>query len=328
MYCVHLRAFACICVLFVHAPIPFDGVTKGSFLLAPCNHFLMAGGVCVFFMISGALLLMKEQPLFEFYKRRFSRVVVPLIFWSVVYVLFEAACKGTGVEDTVGSILMIPFVPQASMMWFLYVLCGIYLVVPILSLWLQKASKQEVQAVLAIWLFTTLIPYLKLINPNFESLIERTGMLYYFCGFLGYAVLGFYIRKFSTIKLCNICYISILAFSLLFPILIFRLSSVPNTVLLGSCNIAAVSLSYSIFVFFKNFRISGYMEGFVVKFAKYSFGIYLCHMLFFEPFKQMIASYHIHYAIQIPLTAITQGLISFVFVWVLSKIKFSKYILG
>ena len=31
------------------------------------------------------------------------------------------------------------------------------------------------------------------------------------------------------------------------------------------------------------------MEGFVVKFAKYSFGIYLCHMLFFEPFKQMKA---------------------------------------
>ena len=96
-----LRAFACICVLMVHSPIAFDGVTGGSYLLAPLNHFLMSGGVCVFFMISGALLLAKEQPLLTFYKKRFRRVAFPVLVWSLIYVLIEACKSGTGAIETI-----------------------------------------------------------------------------------------------------------------------------------------------------------------------------------------------------------------------------------
>lgn len=323
-----LRAFACVCVLLVHAPIAFDGVTGGSYLLAPCNHFLMAGGVCVFFMISGALLLAKEQQMIPFYKKRFSRVAYPVLFWSVVYILIEACRASMGGTETIRRIAMVPFASQTGMMWFMYVLCGIYLVAPILSSWLTKATKREVELVLTIWLFTTLVPYLRVLQPLFDEMVSRTGLLFNFSGFLGYAILGFYLRKFSTLKVKSIKYLLLVAVSLCLPVAVFALPYIPKEALRGSCNIAAVSLASAIFIFFKQMNVSGMVEQVLINFAKYSFGIYLCHMLLMDPFKQMLAPYHLHYAIQIPLTAIVVGCITFALVWLLSKVKFIKFILG
>ena len=323
-----LRAFACVCVLLVHAPIAFDGVTGGSYLLAPCNHFLMAGGVCVFFMISGALLLAKEQEMIPFYKKRFSRVAYPVLFWSVVYILIEACQTGKSVTETIKHIVMVPFASQTGMMWFMYVLCGIYLVAPILSSWLTKATKREVELVLMIWLFTTLVPYLRVLQPQFDEMVSRTGLLFNFSGFLGYAVLGFYLRKFSTLKVKSIKYLLLVAVSLILPVVVFALPFMPKETLNGSCNIAAVSLASAIFIFFRRLKVRGFVECVLTNFARYSFGVYLCHMLIMSPFKQMITPYHLHYAIQIPLTAFVVGCITFMFVWLLSKAKFSKFIIG
>lgn len=321
----NLRAFACACVLLVHSPIPFDGVTGGAYLLAPLNHFLMAGGVCVFFMISGALLLAKEQVMLPFYKKRFSRVAYPVLIWSVIYILIDTCKTGMGVVETLKHLSMIPFVSQTGLMWFMYVLCGIYLFVPILSSWLTKACKKEVELVLAFWIFTSLIPYLKILNPQFGEMIERTGLLFNFSGFLGYAVLGFYLRKYATIKVKSIGFIGLLSLCFCIPIMVFALPFIPNETLLGLCNIAAVSLASVIFLFFKQMRRSNIL---VVSFAKYSFGIYLSHMLFMEPIKEMITPYHLHYAIQIPITALVTGCLAYVFVWMLSKNKFGNYLFG
>ena len=322
----NLRAFACACVLLVHSPIPFDGVTGGAYLLAPLNHFLMSGGVCVFFMISGALLLAKEQPLLTCYKKRFSRVAFPVLVWSFIYVLIEACKSGTGAIETIKHLCMIPFVSQTGLMWFMYVLCGIYLIAPIMSSWLSKASKNEVELILVFWIFTTLVPYLKVLNPQFGEMIDRTGLLFNFSGFLGYAVLGFYLRRFVTISVKSTGFVVLLAISLCIPIVVFALPFIPNDTLLGSCNIAAVSLSTTIFLFFKQLNGGGNVV--IVSIAKYSFGIYLSHMLFMAPFKQMIAPYHLHYAIQIPITALVTGCLAYVFVWMLSKNKFSNYLFG
>jgi surface polysaccharide O-acyltransferase-like enzyme len=40
-------------------------------------------------MVSGALLLNKKYEFNYFFKKRFNRVVIPLIFWSIIYVLFS-----------------------------------------------------------------------------------------------------------------------------------------------------------------------------------------------------------------------------------------------
>ncbi len=63
-------------------------------------------------------------------------------------------------------------------------------------------------------------------------------------------------------------------------------------------------------------------------FSRLSFGIYLSHMLFVYPFNLWISQLRLESYIQIPITVITSGFCSFVLVWLLSKLPFSKYIIG
>ncbi|WP_415186318.1 acyltransferase family protein [Shimwellia blattae] len=45
--------------------------------------------VPVFIMLSGYLLLHKEEGFYVFYRKRLSRILIPLIFWSFFYLLWN-----------------------------------------------------------------------------------------------------------------------------------------------------------------------------------------------------------------------------------------------
>lgn len=66
----------------------------------------------------------------------------------------------------------------------------------------------------------------------------------------------------------------------------------------------------------------------IESFAACSFGIYLLHMVFLYPLKHWLTSFHINYIIQIPITALLVGVVSFAVVWFLSKNRVSKFLFG
>lgn len=126
-----IRSFACICVLMTHAPIP--STTAGRFAIPVYNFVAVGGASILFFMISGALVLYKRQEFFSFILKRISRIVLPMVVWTIVSL--GVACVEGKMEwcQMPGKILMIPFSPQVGTYWFIYVIFGIYLLTPILS---------------------------------------------------------------------------------------------------------------------------------------------------------------------------------------------------
>ena len=104
----------------------------------------------------------------------------------------------------------------AGHLWFVYMLVGLYLIMPLLSPWAEKVGRKELQAYLGIWLFTTMIPlfrswlggpapavYGPTGIPNLaqyplwgEASWNAYGLFYYLSGFVGYMLLGLYFRKF------------------------------------------------------------------------------------------------------------------------------------
>lgn len=92
------------------------------------------------------------------------------------------------------------FGTEIGHLWYVYMLRGLYLLVPILSPWLQVASKRALQGYLGLWAFTSLLGYIHLLFPEIlgERFWNPTPMLYYFTGFAGYFVLGFYLHRFGT----------------------------------------------------------------------------------------------------------------------------------
>ena len=112
--------------------------------------------------------------------------------------------------------LLLNFNYAAGHLWFVYMLVGLYLIMPLLSPWAERVSKRELQVYLGIWLFTTLIPLLRQVVggaapviygpsgiPNAaryplwgEASWNAYGVFYYLSGFVGYLLLGLYFRRF------------------------------------------------------------------------------------------------------------------------------------
>jgi surface polysaccharide O-acyltransferase-like enzyme len=141
------------------------------------------------------------------------RVLVPFLLWSAVYA-FAWGEPATNFRN-----LLLNFNYSAGHLWFVYMLVGIYLLMPLLSPWAERVSKRELQVYLAICAFTTLIPLIRdwysgggenltviygvsglprqALTPLWgEASWNAYGTFYYLSGFVGYLLLGLYFRRF------------------------------------------------------------------------------------------------------------------------------------
>lgn len=206
----HLRVVACLMVMFVHACEAFYFNDEG------CLHFASAGdafwatwidsacraAVPLFVIASSYLLFPVSRPTGEFFRRRLVRVAIPFAVWCAVYV-----CRFDG--KPVDCLFNFPMATGGHL-WFVPMLFGVYLAMPLLSPWAERAGEKEVRGWLLVWLFTTLFPYLRKLcvwlcgAPSFgavpflygECPWNQFGAFQYVSGFFGYMLLGLYFRKF------------------------------------------------------------------------------------------------------------------------------------
>ena len=231
-----LRATACFMVMLVHASEHFYGVvtekaiesipggaeklagfatnTGGlagdkAVLLNEANRFWVAfydGGVartCVpLFMVVSAFLLVPikaDVSMTQFYKRRFKRILPPMIFFMLLYAILPVLWGEMTWDDTLRMLPALPFnFPEnAGHLWFMYPLISLYLIIPVISPWLERASAKDECIFIGLFAFSTLIPWLHtFVTPELwgECFWNRYSMLWYCSGFLGYLVIAHYIR--------------------------------------------------------------------------------------------------------------------------------------
>lgn len=69
--------------------------------------------------------------------------------------------------ETMGTnLLLIPLKFSVGIhLWYLYVLMGLYLFLPVISPWVEKAGKAAFAYFLLLWALTLLFPYLQTISP-------------------------------------------------------------------------------------------------------------------------------------------------------------------
>lgn len=211
----YLRVVACFMVMLVHASENFyaadaSGLAGNVSLLAnEANRFWVAfydgfcGRTCVpLFMIVSAFLLvpMKEGVgMMEFYKRRFRRIIPPMLLFMLLYTFLPLLWGGMSWEQSLADLKRLPFnfPSMAGHLWFMYPLIGLYLIIPVVSPWLERASAKEERVFLAIFGISTLIPWIhRFITDELwgECFWNGFTMLWYFSGYLGYLVMAHYIR--------------------------------------------------------------------------------------------------------------------------------------
>ncbi len=322
-----VRSFACLCVITTHSPIP-DG-TSGLYVLPFSNYYAMSGGSILFFMISGALVLYKEKPIAPFLKRRFSRILLPTLIWTIVSMVVAYSLNPYEKWEFFHNIVSIPYSPYNTY-WFIYVVLGIYLIAHPLQVWLARCSEREVRFYLLLWAATLLVPYLQLIDARFAALLRVDGgYLYYTYGYLGYALLGYYLRRYVSIDEISWKHIAIFSVVVILPWCLYLVRTIPHDVIQSRLTINAALLAMCYFVAIKRIRFSERWKKVCYNFANHSFGIYLVHVLIMRKLLwPLIEPLNLHYAVQIPLVVVLTATLSYFVVHLMSKLPYSRYVVG
>lgn len=131
--------------------------------------------VPLFLMISGALLINKQENTFSFIKKRCLRIIPVLLFWGGLYQLKSQVKHLHSLQYIEFNFLI---KSPSVHLWYLYAVLGLYLIIPILSKFYTNVSKKEVLFYLVIWILV-----LEINQFNQVNILD----LYYLKSFVSYA---------------------------------------------------------------------------------------------------------------------------------------------
>ena len=149
---IRLIAMLCVCTIHIGA--------KGFGLLGAhwwaINLYESASRVAVplFFMITGALLLPRVHTPASIWRRQ-QRILIPLLAWSVLYLLWF---RNAGQHHTAWLAHIIQ-APVVAHLWYLYTLIGAYLFLPVIAGFYQSnAVPTQVFCLLFCFIGAAVVP--------------------------------------------------------------------------------------------------------------------------------------------------------------------------
>lgn len=316
-----LRVCACFMVMVVHSTEPFYLGGDGALILTKADAFwaglfdcLVRCCVPLFVVASSYLQFPLHYSTGEFFRRRAVRVLIPFVIWSVFYAFWWGE-PVSNLKD-----LLLNFNYAAGHLWFIYMLVGLYILMPLLSPWAEKVGKKELQVYLGIWLFTTLIPLFRewlsggsvvltygptgiprqALYPLWgEASWNTNGTFYYISGMVGYLLLGLYFRRFvgplswkKTLAVAVPCYLA--GFAICFGGFIRRVLAMGTFPAAGDLTVAVdwettwcfdtigvAVMTVGLILLFRKITAEGaFYRKVLLPVSRASYGMYLIHMIF------------------------------------------------
>ena len=310
-----LRVVACFFVVVSHCSDPcFVAAERVDFLGGWAVGSLVRCCVPLFVMMSGVLLLPTSLSLGEFYSKRLKRLVVPLVFWSVLlpflfyfYQILSGGCtfplmdsSAYTLKDTLykAFTFFLNFNYDTTPLWYLYMLVGLYFIIPILNAWVKSASRKEIKTFLIVWGISLLVPYLELAakewgfvgypgNSDIFGVCDWNvfGTFYYVSGFIGYLLLGYYLKTYPIqwswkrcLTICVPMFVS--GVFTTFISLVLILKHMPSQMSFSwlFCTVNVFCITFPVFAIVQKLDVAP--SKLLSKVASATFGIYLCHFFF------------------------------------------------
>lgn len=341
-----LRVIAIYMVMQIHTGefeyIGTDGSvlhTSGSWAVGWTNSLLR---VCVplFVMISGFFLFPVGDER-KFFRKRFTRVLIPFVVWCVVYSFYYYAQGAISLQTAFLNVakIAVNYGTEVGHLWFVYMLMAIYLIAPVLSPWIVSASRKSMELFLALWGITLLLPFIHLFFSAVwgECYWNATPTLYYFSGFIGYAVLAAYIRRFWMAPSLRIDWLAIglvvVGYIATAGGFLYRLGyehSVKSLELTWNFTVLNVAvMTAGLFLLFRNIHGSeSRVWRWIDDLSRMSYGMYLAHIIVLNAVHSHLAPLLGNAFVRIPTIALTTFFITYLAVKLISLLPGSKYITG
>lgn len=334
-----LRVLATFSVIFVHVSASilyqYGSISNFDWWIGNIYDSTFRFCVPIFLMITGALILPKTyNSTSEYLKKRFLRILLPFLFWSIVYIAKDLFLKlNHGADMNYIEVFTYSFIQLKNgasyHLWYIYLIIGLYLFFPIIGKWITNSNKNEIKYFLVIWFLTIVaqLPFLNKIAPNIN--------LTYFSGYIGLPILGYYLSNYSyDFKGKNIVYTLTILTGIMITIFgtffITKHHGIFNDSFYSYLSPNVILVAVGVFLLFKGFVISGTRTTCIILFfSKYSYGIYLIHVLVLWVLGKFSISYVIvNPLIGIPITSVLCFVISALLVYGIDKLPFGKYISG
>ncbi len=280
-----LKFIAIICVIFIHivsGDLYKYGIIPNKYWnVANVINSLSRVCVPIFVMVSGALLLSKDESMKNFFKKRFLRIIPSFLLFSIFYYLIDIYYleqKNTN---------FIIYMLQGKIfyhLWYIYMILGIYLLVPFFRKVVYNIENKYILYFIIVWfLFMILIPFLEFITKINFKVYNTVGQ------YIGYFILGYYLINMDTKIFIN-KYKILITINILFTLLTILLSYYYTksenklvdyfynyhsiTVFFQSISIYLIVINLNFQNFLKNRKI---LKMTVDEISRLSFNIYLIH---------------------------------------------------
>lgn len=315
------RSIAMIFVIMIHSIGEFDtaianGEIEGVFVHLESSVLkIIYIGVPLFIMLSGALLLGRDESIIVFLKRRLSRILIPFAFWStIVYAILYWQDGGRSIVEFINVLFMRTSGDDFyGIFWYVYLIIGIYLLVPALRLVAKNQTVCLYTATLLISLYC-----LGALVPKFgvSSYFQSNNLVYIGLFLIGYVIKEkIIVTKWISnwiLPISLITWIGIIVFDYYIgEITIYPVLSIPFFTLL---------LSYDYNKAFKFFRG-------VSRFSVLTYGIYLTHSMFISLFLKLPMIKKIPLTIEPFIMVIVVTTTTGCLFYMINKTKFGKWLM-
>jgi surface polysaccharide O-acyltransferase-like enzyme len=326
-----LRVFATFAVIMIHVFSPLN--TYFSNLLSKQESYiciilnnLWQWCVPAFVMITGVLFLNPEKniTLEKILKKYFSRIILAIIIFGIPYCFMEIFFDANfSFKFSQIGIAVLNVIQGKSWdhMWYLYMIAGLYLFIPLIKIFVINAEKNVIKYTLVVlFIFTSVIPSLESILPYKFGIYIPINSVYVF-----YLLLGYYIH-YNRIEIEKSILFALIIVYVLFVIFMplnknfVSLENGGHIILTGYNSPMVVMVTIGVFCLL----YQGNKENKIMDItAPMCFGIYLIHTLFINflyKFIKIIPEKH-PLIIVILLTSIITILLSICFSYLARKIK-------
>lgn len=274
--CDLIRTIAIYFVVIIHSLGCVETGTVGVLNEENITNAVLSFVKCavpLFVMLSGSLLLNKQESISVFYKKRLIRLIPPFLIWS--FIIYSLYFIKNGNDFFIASFFL-NYIKQTITLgvvpvyWYIYMIVGLYIITPFLRKLFQTLNRSEsIYFICLLFMFYVI----SLLFPNFETttrfLFDNLIYLFYYCFGFVYVI---YLKDFK-LPLWGI--VLLISYILNVFNLLYDFTDFPFVVL----------YSISIFVLLYRLNLSNkfilrlhWLVKFVRFSSKVSYGIYLFHI--------------------------------------------------
>lgn len=280
-----IRLIAIYLVIVVHSTMLTQKISSDS-TFSFISFGIAKTCVPLFFMLSGALLLPKEEDEIAFFKKRFGRLFYPWLFWAVIFFLFFFNYSAFSFHELITSLKT-----SLRVFWFIPIIFVLYLLTPSMRVFVQHAKNNHFYFIIILWyLLTSVLPYYR---NTLAFPLPNNSILVQIANFSGYFLLG-YILVTKRVIIQKSISLTILLIGILWTIVnAFSLSIRETTINLSffdysSPNIIVLSVGVFSFLYLYSFsleeRFSEKWKNLLGTISRTILGVYLFHTFMLQKF--------------------------------------------